>query len=134
MGSMLIKQVSRLTPRTVSIFGATVKQVRRDADDTHWVVEFEKDGKLETAEYDKVALCHGYQTTANVPVYEGQEKFEGTIMHTQAFREYESVTLPSLSIVSRRRLTAPWSAPQPSKTRRLWSWASRRPRGTSSPR
>ncbi|KAK3332308.1 flavin-containing monooxygenase 9 [Cercophora scortea] len=46
----------------------------------------EKNGHVETAEFDKVALCHGYQTKANIPTFEGQDKFEGTILHSQAYR------------------------------------------------
>lgn len=39
-----------------------------------------------TLEFDKVVFCHGYQTKAKMPTFEGQELFEGTIMHSQQYR------------------------------------------------
>ncbi|KAL8388174.1 hypothetical protein RB595_009404 [Gaeumannomyces hyphopodioides] len=68
------------------VLDATVTRVIRNADDTRWRVEFTRSGVVEAQEFDKVALCHGYQTKAVLPVYEGQEKFTGTFMHGQAYR------------------------------------------------
>lgn len=71
------------------VFGATLKQVRRNAEDTKWLVEVLVDGELKAEEFDKVALCHGYQTQALMPQFEGEEKFEGTLIHAQQFRPEE---------------------------------------------
>ncbi|KAK3682287.1 flavin-containing monooxygenase 9 [Podospora appendiculata] len=68
-------------------FEASVQLVRRNEADTGWLVTVEKHGRVETAEFDKVALCHGYQTKASIPTFEGQDKFEGTILHSQAYRK-----------------------------------------------
>ena len=77
------------------VFGASVKQVRRNADDSGWLVDVEKDGKTETSGFDRVAICNGYQTKANIPEFEGQGLFAGTIIHSQAFKEYALCSPPS---------------------------------------
>ena len=68
------------------VFHAFVKQVSRNKDDSKWRLDLVVDGKSRVEEYDKVAFCHGYQTKANVPDFQGAEKFEGAIMHAQQFR------------------------------------------------
>jgi len=70
------------------VLGATVRSATRNQDDTKWRLDIlrEKQGTSETLEFDKVVFCHGYQTKANVPVFEGQDKFAGTIMHSQQYR------------------------------------------------
>lgn len=68
------------------VFNTTVCKVVRNEDDTKWKLEIERSGKLEMVEFDKVALCHGYQTEAVMPQFEGQEKFEGPIIHSQNYR------------------------------------------------
>jgi dimethylaniline monooxygenase (N-oxide forming) len=69
-------------------FGTSVKRVTRNEANTRWLVEIESDGKTETLEFDKVAFCHGYQTKADLPVFDGQEKFKGTMLHGQQYRRY----------------------------------------------
>jgi dimethylaniline monooxygenase (N-oxide forming) len=77
------------------VLNTTVRNVRRDSNDTKWVLDIETTGtdeaktKAETASYDKVVFCHGYQTKAKVPRWEGQETFAGTITHSQAYRTPE---------------------------------------------
>lgn len=68
------------------VFNASVKAVSRNKDDSKWRLHAIIDGESRVEEYDKVAFCHGYQTKANMPVFEGVEKFEGSIIHTQEFR------------------------------------------------
>lgn len=68
------------------IFNARVVQVSRNKEDTKWQLDLIINGKSRVKEYDKVAFCHGYQTKANMPDFEGVEKFKGVIMHTQQFR------------------------------------------------
>lgn len=46
------------------------------------------DGKLHYRHFDKVAFCHGYQTVAEMPTYEGAEGFQGILMHSQQYRSY----------------------------------------------
>ncbi len=67
-------------------FNSNVRNVTRNAEDTKWCIELEREGTMETREFDKVALCHGYQTMAKRPTLEGEDKFEGIIMHSQEYR------------------------------------------------
>lgn len=72
------------------VFNTTVRKVRRNGDDTKWCLEVETTGEEpRTLEFDKVVLCHGYQSQAIVPKFKGQELFEGTIMHAQQYRTPE---------------------------------------------
>lgn len=65
----------------------TVNKASRNADDTKWALEVETAAEgTRTLEFDKVVFCHGYQTRAIVPTFEGQDKFEGTITHSQQYR------------------------------------------------
>lgn len=68
------------------VFNASVKEVSRNKDDSKWRLHAIVDKESRVEEYDKVAFCHGYQTKANMPVFEAVEKFEGRAMHTQEFR------------------------------------------------
>lgn len=68
------------------VFNALVKQVFRNHDDSKWSLDLVVGGEPQVCEYDKVAFCHGYQTRANMPDFEGIGKFKGVVMHTQQFR------------------------------------------------
>lgn len=68
------------------VFNASVKKTFRNSDDTKWCLDVETRGESKTVEFDKVVFCHGYQTKAKVPKFEGQDKFEGIIMHAQEYR------------------------------------------------
>lgn len=68
------------------VFNAVVTQVSRNEDSNKWRLDFSVNGEPQVIEYDKVAFCHGYQTKANMPQFEGIEKFKGEVMHTQQFR------------------------------------------------
>ncbi|KAL5113659.1 hypothetical protein ACEQ8H_008446 [Pleosporales sp. CAS-2024a] len=46
-------------------------------------------GHPESRCFDKVALCHGYQTIAEMPSYEGADLFQGILMHSQQYRSVE---------------------------------------------
>ncbi|KAK0615600.1 putative dimethylaniline monooxygenase [Bombardia bombarda] len=81
------------------VFGASAKQARRNKDDSAWLLDIERNGSVETVEFDKIALCNGYQTKANVPAFEGQEMFEGTIMHSQQFRDPSQFTSKNVVVV-----------------------------------
>jgi len=70
------------------VFNVNVKQAKRNESDTGWLLDVERaNGQTEVLGFDKVVFCHGYQTKANVPRFEGQDKFEGSIIHSQAYRE-----------------------------------------------
>lgn len=77
------------------VLNTAVRNVRRDSTDSKWVLDIETTGtgegetKGEMVSYDKVVFCHGYQTKANFPRWEGQEAFAGTITHSQAYRTPE---------------------------------------------
>jgi len=78
------------------VFNSTVKLARRNDGDTAWLLDVETDGTLGTVEFDRLAFCNGYQTRANIPTFEGQDAFKGTVMHAQAFREY--VLIPRMHL------------------------------------
>ncbi|KAI1388081.1 putative dimethylaniline monooxygenase [Hypoxylon trugodes] len=71
------------------VFNALLKRVVRNEQDTKWLIEVVIDGKLQIIEYDKVAFCHGYQTRAKIPDFEGREKFEGIVIHSQVYRKVD---------------------------------------------
>ncbi|KAJ7512020.1 putative dimethylaniline monooxygenase [Mycena galericulata] len=71
------------------VFNALLKQVTRNKEDTKWRLELIIDGEPRVEEYDKVAFTHGYQTRAEMPALEGRDKFEGPVIHTQAYRHAE---------------------------------------------
>jgi dimethylaniline monooxygenase (N-oxide forming) len=71
-------------------FNARVELVTRDAGDGKWLLQVERSGATDILEFDKVAFCHGYQTIAKIPIFEGEEGFEGIIMHSQQYRGFES--------------------------------------------
>ncbi|KXJ88367.1 putative dimethylaniline monooxygenase [Microdochium bolleyi] len=71
------------------VFGAWVKKAVRNDTDTKWRLEFEINGELLAEEFDKVAFCHGYQTTPNRRHFEGEDSFKGLQMHAQQYRSAE---------------------------------------------
>lgn len=68
------------------VFNASLQNVSRTKDDSKWQLDLIINGEPQVEEFDKVAFCHGYQTKARMPDFEGREKFEGTVIHTQQFR------------------------------------------------
>lgn len=74
------------------VLNTSVKKASRNPTDTKWCLEVQTAGEEETnvLEFDKVVFCHGYQTKAVIPKFEGQEKFEGIVMHSQQYRRSES--------------------------------------------
>ncbi|KAK7747419.1 hypothetical protein SLS53_001674 [Cytospora paraplurivora] len=72
------------------VFNTTLKKAFRNMDDTRWCIEVETAGEgTKTLEFDKLVLCHGYQNKPIVPTFEGQDKFEGNITHSQQYRSPE---------------------------------------------
>jgi dimethylaniline monooxygenase (N-oxide forming) len=69
------------------VFNSDVKLVDRAEDGKRWSLKILREGKEESRDFDKVVLCHGYQTVPNVPSLEGQDKFTGEVLHSQQFRE-----------------------------------------------
>jgi dimethylaniline monooxygenase (N-oxide forming) len=68
------------------VFDAALKNVSRNEDDTKWRLELRINGETKVEEFDKVALCHGYQTYQQMPRFEDEKKFEGILIHAQQFR------------------------------------------------
>jgi len=68
------------------VFGASLIRVTRNETDTRWSLELNINGEKKVEEFDKVALCHGYQTKPEMPKFEDRDKFEGIVMHAQQFR------------------------------------------------
>lgn len=72
------------------VFSSNVLKVTRNQDDTKWVLQVQRGEQIYSTEVDKVAFCHGYQTKANVPVFPGQDNYQGIIMHSQQYRRLAS--------------------------------------------
>lgn len=70
------------------VFNTSVKFVQRNEDDTKWAVQIEgvESGETETRHFDKIVFCHGYQTEKKMPHFQGQETYEGEIVHSQQYR------------------------------------------------
>jgi dimethylaniline monooxygenase (N-oxide forming) len=68
------------------VFNALVKTVYRNANGTNWVVSMTREGVDEERAFDKVVFAHGYQTQAKMPEFEGQDVFNGEVIHAQKFR------------------------------------------------
>lgn len=68
------------------VFKASVNNVIRNETDKKWQVQMTVNGEPESRQFDKVVFAHGYQTKKKMPQFEGQEKFEGQILHAQEFR------------------------------------------------
>jgi hypothetical protein len=112
-------------------FNTSVKRVTRNMADTTWIVEIEREGKTEMLEFDKVAFCHGYQTKADLPAFEGQEKFAGDFIHAQQYRKYvqNSLAPPPLALLTHfidlktlpaRKLSSSALGAQQATSSRIW--------------
>ncbi|KAH7082026.1 putative dimethylaniline monooxygenase [Paraphoma chrysanthemicola] len=68
------------------VFNASVNRATRNESDTRWRLEMLVNGEPHSEEFDKVVFCHGYQTEPVMPKYDGQDVYEGRLMHAQQFR------------------------------------------------
>lgn len=71
------------------MFKASVQRAVRTENGKQWRLEMLIDGQLHRQDFDKVAFCHGYQTVAEMPTFEGSDKFQGILMHSQQYRSHE---------------------------------------------
>jgi dimethylaniline monooxygenase (N-oxide forming) len=81
------------------VFGASIQRATRNSDDTKWNLEMLVNGEQQTHEFDKVVFCHGYQTQAVMPTFEGEELFEGLLMHGQKFRSTKGLEGKNIVVV-----------------------------------
>ena len=64
-----------------------VMKVVRNGDDTKWIVHLLQDEEVKTSmEFDKVAVCVGAWVHPKLPHFEGQDIFEGKVIHSRAFK------------------------------------------------
>ena len=68
------------------VFDAKVQKATRTGDDTKWRLDMLINGECSFQDFDKVVFCHGYQTKPEMPHFEGEELFEGKLLHSQQFR------------------------------------------------
>jgi dimethylaniline monooxygenase (N-oxide forming) len=81
------------------VFGASVQRATRNEADTKWNLEMLVNGERQTHAFDKVVFCHGYQTLPVMPTFEGQELFEGHLMHGQKFRSTKGLEGKNIVVV-----------------------------------
>ena len=66
---------------------ATVRKVIRNKDGGKWqVFTTDRTGELAHA-FDKIIFCQGLQDKPYIPKFDGQEKFTGKIIHSQAYKQ-----------------------------------------------
>jgi dimethylaniline monooxygenase (N-oxide forming) len=64
-----------------------VVEVVRNGDDTKWIVRLLQDGQdKKSMEFDKVAVCIGAWIYPKLPKFEGQDLFQGKIIHSREFK------------------------------------------------
>lgn len=69
-------------------FGVTVEAIKRDEPRKLWLVKIS--GEDTTRPFDKIIYAVGTETKAKLPTIEGQEQFQGRLIHGQAYKRYES--------------------------------------------
>jgi dimethylaniline monooxygenase (N-oxide forming) len=65
-----------------------VQWIKRNPEDTKWVVCVKSEHGEEVNEFDRIALCDGLVSKATTPEFEGTKKFRGKIIHSQAYKRY----------------------------------------------
>jgi dimethylaniline monooxygenase (N-oxide forming) len=69
------------------VVNTIVENVPRNPDGSNWQLKLNKLGELKTESFDKVVFAHGYQTKPKMPQFEGQELFQGPLIHAQQYRK-----------------------------------------------
>jgi dimethylaniline monooxygenase (N-oxide forming) len=69
-------------------FNTEVLTTERDEERKKWLVTMKSrgDGKITTREFDKIVLAQGFEHAPKKPKFEGQEQFEGPIIHSQEYK------------------------------------------------
>jgi dimethylaniline monooxygenase (N-oxide forming) len=64
-----------------------VERVVRNNDDTKWIIHILHDGQdKRMVEFDKVAVCVGAWVHPKLPSFDGQDIFQGKIIHSREFK------------------------------------------------
>lgn len=69
-------------------FGTTVESIKRDESRKLWLVKISGEDTMRP--FDKIIYAVGTETKAKLPTIEGQEQFQGRLIHGQAYKRYES--------------------------------------------
>jgi dimethylaniline monooxygenase (N-oxide forming) len=64
----------------------TVKWIQRDEELEQWKISVSSERGEEISNFDKIVTCNGLNIKPRTPHFEGAEKFEGKVIHAQAFR------------------------------------------------
>ena len=64
----------------------TVKWIQRDEELEQWKISVSSERGEEISNFDKIVICTGLNIKPRTPHFEGAEKFEGKVIHAQAFR------------------------------------------------
>lgn len=71
-------------------FNTNVLSIRRNANDTHWTVtskdQANSGGNISATDFDKLAICTGFEEIPNILHFKGENTFQGKIMHTQDYK------------------------------------------------
>jgi dimethylaniline monooxygenase (N-oxide forming) len=67
-------------------FKTTVKLIKRDEELERWQVSVSSERGEEISNFDKIVICTGLNMKPCTPHFQGAEKFEGKVIHAQAFK------------------------------------------------
>lgn len=68
----------------------TIMKIERSENDNSWILQYEEDGIKQTEEFGKLVMATGSMHDPVMPEIPGADKFKGTFIHAQAFKEYGS--------------------------------------------
>ncbi|CAG9939896.1 unnamed protein product [Clonostachys rosea f. rosea IK726] len=68
-------------------FGTTVESIKRDESRKLWLVKISGEDTMRP--FDKIIYAVGTETKAKLPTIEGQEQFQGRLIHGQAYKRPE---------------------------------------------
>jgi cation diffusion facilitator CzcD-associated flavoprotein CzcO len=69
-------------------FGTTVRKILRNPSQPKWDVYVSNFSGDDVLTFDKVVLAHGSEGLPVYPPMPNRQKFKGTVIHAQAYREY----------------------------------------------
>ena len=70
-------------------FSTEVKSVKMDPSGIGWNVTISNNDGESTKHFDAVSVCSGHFQTPKIPQFKGAEEFQGTIIHSQDYRDKE---------------------------------------------
>ncbi|KAH8886379.1 flavin-containing monooxygenase 9 [Thozetella sp. PMI_491] len=80
-------------------FNTKISSIIRNEETQKWELVTEADGAKTTQQFDKVVVSNGLVYKPTVPTFEGQEKFQGTILHGRDYKSPSSFENKNVVVV-----------------------------------